>query len=42
MTDYLDVLVDLIADYEKRSEAAVDTSNLSAAFGDYAWILPEG
>ena len=29
--DYLDVLADLIADYEKRTEQSVDTSGLSAA-----------
>jgi len=29
--EYLDVLVDLIADYEKRSQQAVDTSKVSAA-----------
>jgi antitoxin component HigA of HigAB toxin-antitoxin module len=29
--DYLDVLIDLIADFEKRSGQAADTSELSAA-----------
>ena len=30
-TDYLDVLADLIADYEKRSGQVIDTSKVSAA-----------
>lgn len=30
-TDYLDVLIDLIADFEKRSGQVIDTANVSAA-----------
>jgi len=30
-TDYLDVLIDLIAEYEKRTEQALDSSKASAA-----------
>jgi HTH-type transcriptional regulator / antitoxin HigA len=30
-TDYLDVLIDLIADYEKRSEQTLDSSKVSAS-----------
>src|SRR5271170_7352456 len=29
--EYLDVLIDLIADFEKRSDLAIDSSELSAA-----------
>ena len=30
-TDYLDVLVDLVADFERRSKEAIDSSTLSAS-----------
>ncbi|MGA2232849.1 MAG: hypothetical protein ABSH22_18265 [Tepidisphaeraceae bacterium] len=30
-SDYLDILVDLVADFERRSEAAIDSSTVAAS-----------